>query len=144
MGPLAEEWLPTNASFKSTYFCELIVPRLAGAAFPGQAGQRKRGVYLHMDNTRPHNSRKSLHCVADNQFKRIPHSPYSPDIAPSDSYLFGTVKQRLQTCKGRSFEELQENVHEILSLIGPDELEATMRAWMECLRRVIVIGGDHV
>jgi hypothetical protein len=54
------------------------------------------------------------------------------------------VKQRLRTCEGRSFEELQENVHEILSSIGPDELEATMRAWMERLRRVVATGGDDV
>jgi hypothetical protein len=91
-GPLVEDWLPTNALFNSTSFCEIIVPRLAGAAFPNQAGQGKRRVYLHMDNARPHNSRKSLQCIADNKFKRMPHPPYFPDITLSDFYLFGTVK----------------------------------------------------
>jgi hypothetical protein len=143
-GPLVEDWLPTNALFTGTYFCEVILPRLASAAFPDQAEQRKRRVYLHMDNARPHNSRKSLQCVADNKFKRMLHPPYSQDIAPSDFCLFGTVKQRLQTCEGRSFEELQENLHEILSSIGQYELEATMRAWMERLRRVILTGGDYL
>jgi hypothetical protein len=51
------------------------------------------------------------------------HPPYSPDIAPSDFYLFGTVKQRLPTCEGRSFEEFQENVDEIPSTLRPDELK---------------------
>jgi hypothetical protein len=142
--PLVEDWSPTNASFNSSYFCEVIVPRLASAVFPDQAGQRKRRVYLHIDNARPHNSRKSLQCVADNNVKRMPHPPYSPDIAPSDSYLFDIVKQRVQTCEGQSFEVLQENVREILSSIGRDELEATMRAWMERLRRVTATGRDSV
>jgi hypothetical protein len=31
---------------------------------------------------------------------------------------FGTVKQRLQTYQGRSFEELQDNLHEIVGSIG--------------------------
>lgn len=39
----------------------------------------------------------------------MPHLPHSPDIAPSDFHLFGTVNQGLQTCEGRSFEALQEN-----------------------------------
>jgi hypothetical protein len=74
----------------------------------------------------------------------MPHPPYSPDIVPHDFYLFGTMKQRLQTVEGRSFEELQENVHEILSAIGRGELEAIMRAWMERLRRAITLGGHYV
>jgi hypothetical protein len=49
----------------------------------------------------------------------MPDPPYSPDITPSDFYLFDNVKQRLQTCQNRSFEELQENVDEILDSIGP-------------------------
>jgi hypothetical protein len=143
-GPLVEDWLPTNASFNSTYFCEVIVPRLASAAFSDQAGQRKRRFYLYRNHTRPQNSRNPLRCVADNKSKRMPHPPYSQDIVPRNFYLFSTVKQRLQTCEGGSFEALQENVHEILNSIARDELGATMRASMEGLRRVIATGGHCV
>jgi hypothetical protein len=40
-GPLVEDWLPTNGSFNRTYFCQIIVPRRASAAFPDLARQRK-------------------------------------------------------------------------------------------------------
>jgi hypothetical protein len=70
------------------------------------------------------------------------HPPYFPDIASSDSYLFGIVKQRPQTCQGQSVDELQEKVHEILSFPEPDELEATMRAWMDLLWRAIALSGE--
>jgi hypothetical protein len=142
-GPLVEDWSPTNALFNSTDFCEVIVSRFASAPFSDQAEQRERRVDLHRDRARPHNSTKSLQCAADNKFKKMPHPPYSPDIAPSDVYLFGTVKQRLQTCEGRSFEELRANVHGILSSLGPYELEASMRAWMERLLTAIATGGDY-
>jgi hypothetical protein len=52
------------------------------------------------------------------------------------------VKQHLQTYEGRPFERLQENVHQILRSIEPDELETTMRAWIKSLRRVIALGGE--
>jgi hypothetical protein len=61
-------------------------------------------------------------------FKRMLHPPYSPDIVQSDFYLFGTIKQRLQTCQDDSYEELQVNVHEILTAIDLTELATTMRA----------------
>jgi hypothetical protein len=73
----------------------------------------------------------------------MPHPPYSPDIAPSDFYLFGTVKERLRTCQGGSYEELQANVHEILLAIDPVELMATMRAWMARLQKVIDTNGEY-
>jgi hypothetical protein len=60
------------------------------------------------------------------QLRKIPHSPYSPDIIPSDFYVFSTVKQHLQIYQGRSFEELQENVHEILDFIESIELALAM------------------
>jgi hypothetical protein len=140
---LVEDWSPTNASFESTDFCEVIIRREPSAAFSDQAGQLKRQVYLNVDKTKPHNSRKSLQRAAERKLKRMPHPPYSSRIARSDFYVFGPMKQRLQTCQGRSFEELQENVHEILSSIGPVELEGNMQSWLECLRSMIALGGEY-
>jgi hypothetical protein len=73
----------------------------------------------------------------------MPHPPYSQDAAPTESYFFGAVKQLPHICEGRPFKEIQENVREILSSVGPDELDATMRAWMERLRRAIALGGER-
>jgi hypothetical protein len=50
--------------------------------------------------------------------------------SPSDFYLFGTVKQRVQTCQSGSYEQLQANVQEILVAIDPVELVATLQAWI--------------
>jgi hypothetical protein len=142
-GPLLQEWLPPGESFDSTSFCDFIMPCLSSAFFLGQTKRRKHQVYLRMDNARPHTSKRSVECVQHNKFERMPHPPYSPDIAPSDFYLFGTVKQRLQTCEGGSFEELEANVHEILAFIKPFELSATMRAWMGRLQNLIDSDGGY-
>jgi hypothetical protein len=52
------------------------------------------------------------------------------------------VKQRLQIRQGRSFEELQENVHGILSFIGLTELAEAMRVWIARLQRIININRE--
>jgi histone-lysine N-methyltransferase SETMAR len=127
---MIEKCLQEHDRFDSTYFCDVIIPRLTSAVFPDQGRWHKQQVYVHMDIAKPHNSKRSVQCISDNNFKRIPHPPYSPHIAPSDLYLFGTVKQRLQTCQGCSLEELQENVYQILGSIELTELAGAMRAWI--------------
>ena len=46
-----------------------------------------QGIFLHFDNARPH---AAEHEVDEMGFKKLPHPPYSPDLAPSDFFLFGT------------------------------------------------------
>jgi hypothetical protein len=39
---------------------------------------------------------------------RLPHLPYSPDLAPFDFYLFGMLKENLKNYPGRMFDELKQ------------------------------------
>jgi hypothetical protein len=50
------------------------------------------------DNVRRHIPSLTLEFLEQNSVKRAPHPPYSPDLAPSDFYLFGYVKQCLSSC----------------------------------------------
>jgi transposase len=68
-----------------------------------------RKLIVHADDARLHTARVTLEFLKQNGMKRTPHSPYSPDLAPSDfyllslisyllsliSYLFGYIKQLL-------------------------------------------------
>jgi histone-lysine N-methyltransferase SETMAR len=92
MGPLVGEWLPDHGTFNSTHFYEVIIPRLTSVVFPSQVTRCKQRFYVYMDNARPHSSKQSVQCINDSKFKRMLHSPYSRDIAPSDFYRFRTVK----------------------------------------------------
>jgi hypothetical protein len=67
----------------------------------------------------------------------MPHPSYSSGIAPNDFYLFIAIKQRLCGCQGRSFEELQGNVQQILEAIPQEEILATLRDRKARLHRMI-------
>ena len=43
--------------------------------------------------------------LTDNNMTVVPHPPYSPDLAPSDFFLFPKLKMKL---KGRRFQTLEE------------------------------------
>ena len=53
-------------------------------------------VLLQHDNTRTHTSLKTHEVISSFGWTTILHSPYSPDLAPSDFYLFGSLKESLR------------------------------------------------
>jgi hypothetical protein len=71
------------------------------------------------------------------------HLPHSPDLAPSDFFLFGHVKHCLQGIAFPSSEELLAAIHEIVKAIPPPTLEDVFRNWMERLERVSQNNGDY-
>jgi hypothetical protein len=68
----------------------------------------KRWYRLHLDNVRSHTSQSSVECIDHHKFVRLPDPPYSPDLVPSDFYLFGTLKRRLAKCHGTMKKALLE------------------------------------
>jgi histone-lysine N-methyltransferase SETMAR len=76
--------------------------------------------------------------------KRAPHPAYSPDLAPSDFYLFGYVKQLLAGQEFPDGEALVGAINAILEGIEKVTLQRVFFEWMERLRRCIEIGGEYV
>jgi hypothetical protein len=80
----------------NTYFVTKIIIPLEQAIFHrGRAPHEKRFV-VHLDNCSVHTSRISTDWLEEQSILRMPHPPYSPDLAPSDFYLFLTVKEKLE------------------------------------------------
>jgi hypothetical protein len=52
--------------------------------------------------------------MEQNSMRREPHPAYSPDLAPSDFYLFGYVKQLLSGCQFADQDSLLQAVSDIL------------------------------
>ena len=72
------------------------------------------------------------------------HPPYSPDLAPSDFYLFGSIKRNLSGTSFDEGEELLSAIVEILDSIEKATLNRVFIEWMERLRRCLDINGDYV
>jgi histone-lysine N-methyltransferase SETMAR len=53
-------------------------------------------ILLQHDNERPHTSLKTQEAVTELGWTVLPHPLYSPDLAPSDLHLFGTLKDAIR------------------------------------------------
>jgi histone-lysine N-methyltransferase SETMAR len=74
----------------------------------------KEGVFLLHDNATPHTLRISEEVISRLGFIQLSHPPYSPDLAPSDLYLFPKLKKHLANKTLSSNEEVVKKVKKYL------------------------------
>jgi hypothetical protein len=73
------------------------------------------------------------HFCEENELRFTPHPPYSPDLAPSDFFLFCYAKERLKGMEFPSYEELFDTIGEVVTGIESEILTAVFEHWMERL-----------
>jgi hypothetical protein len=80
-----------HENVNSALYCEVLL-KLQDAIRRYHPGQLARGVLLHYDNARPHTAQVTQEIFQELQWQLLEHSPYGPDLAPSDFPLFGLLK----------------------------------------------------
>jgi hypothetical protein len=75
--------------------------------------------------------------------KSAPHPPYSPDLAPSDFYLFGYVKRCLASLSFEDADQLLAAVEDVLEGIEKVTLQTVFLEWMDRLRKCIATNGEY-
>ena len=73
----------------------------------------------------------------------VPHPPYSPDVAPSDFFLFLYMKKVL---KGKCFadvEKVKQKMAEALKGIKIDEFKNRFEQWKKWLIGYIASNGEY-
>jgi hypothetical protein len=76
--------------------------------------------------------------------RMVPQRPFSPDLAPSDFYLFGKLKTTVMRSVFENEQELLDGIMRVLDRITGDELESVFEEWVARLDVSIHRGGDHV
>jgi hypothetical protein len=70
-----------------------------------------------MDNTSQHRARLTPRNLEENRITASPHLAFSPDLAPSDFFLFGALRGQLSCRIFESPNELAGPIREIASAI---------------------------
>jgi hypothetical protein len=130
--------------FKIAYFVNEIINNLiANLKITGKFPD-KRSYCLNLDNARYHIAQASIDYIDPHKFVRVPHLPYSPDLAPSDFCLFECLKERLARCHATTKEDLFPNVTEILNSISEEESVQVFLNEMRRLEQVISTAGEYI
>jgi histone-lysine N-methyltransferase SETMAR len=135
--------LPQGQNMNSDYFINNILTDLSQHARDGSRKTSISSMRIHMDNCKVHNSIKTTRKIEELRLTRIPHPPYSPDIAPSDFWLFGYLKEFLRGAAYPDADTLFAEVQNACGLITQIQIVAVFNNWIERLQWVIDHNGEY-
>lgn len=128
----------------SEYFVQNILKELIKSDSFIKAKNQKQKFVLHMDNAPVHRSKCTQSFLKENGITVAPHPPYSPDLAPSDFYLLGWIKNNNQKIRFQSPEEIREWIQEKFATISKETLKEVFQDWKRRLTWVINNEGSYI
>jgi hypothetical protein len=128
----------------SSYFVTNLFVLLEQAIFPRGKAPHERRLVVHLDNCSVHTSRASRDWLEEHDMRRMPQSPYSPDLAPSDFYLFPTVKEKLERIQVVDENQFSKSLQAILRGIDREELNRVFQAWVWRVQEINEGNEDYV
>ncbi|KAG5666336.1 hypothetical protein PVAND_014371 [Polypedilum vanderplanki] len=100
-------------------------------------------VHFHHDNARPHTARDTVALLKSFEWNIIPQAPYSPDLAPSDYYLFTALKNALKNKKFTNDNELKDFVKKFFASKEPTFYKKGIYKLPSLWQSVVNCGGDY-
>ena len=88
-------YLEKGKTINSDYYIALL-DRSSAEIRRKRPHMQMEKVLFHQDNAPCHKSMKTMVKLNELSFELLPHPPYSPDLAPSDYWLFAVLKEMLQ------------------------------------------------
>lgn len=112
-GPIKVDFAEKDVKLNSTYYAALVAETRSSRRKP-----RGSPLWLLQDNAPIHTSVLTTKTIDDAGFELLPHPPYSPDLAPSDFWLFCHMKKSMRGQIFQSPEDVREHVQKFLDSCG--------------------------
>ena len=142
-GVIMIDYLEHGQTITGEYYSQLLI-RLRDAIKQKRRGKVSQGVIILQDNAPSHTAHVAKATMERCGFELLPHAPYSPDLAPSDYFLFPLLKEQL---RGKHFGSDDEVVNAVEQWINEQErsfflngLKKLESRWQKC----IDVFGDYV
>ena len=101
-----------------------------------------KGVLFHQDNAPAHKSMVALATLRDCGFEIVDHFPYSPDLAPSNFFLFPNMKKHLA---GKRY-QTDEVISAVEDFFGDQDesfYSNGIKALQHCWKKCVDLRGDY-
>lgn len=142
-GIILLEFMPRNSSITGTYYAKTL-ENLKVAISNDRPRKRKKKIRLLHDNAPAHTAKVSKDVIREKKFEELFHPPYSPDLAPSDYYLFRNLKTHL---KGHRFSDDDEVMEAVKSYFDQQPksffktgIDSLKLKWEKCVQ----LRGEYI
>ena len=138
-GLIMLDFLPKRSTITGVYYANLL-DQLRTTIREKCRGKLSKGVLLQQDNTRL----VAMDAVDRNGYELIPHPAYSPDLAPSDFFLFPNLKKDIRGLHFQSDEEVLTAVKEWVNGKDLDFFSSGLMALEHCWSKCITLEGNYI
>ena len=142
-GVIMLDFLPKRSTITGVYYANLL-DQLRTAIREKCRGKLSKGVLLQQDNARVHICKVAMDAVERKRYELIPHPTSSPDLAPSDFFLFPNLKKDIRGLHFRSDEEVVTAVEEWVNGKDPDFSISGLMALEHHWSKSITLEGDYI
>jgi len=101
------------------------------------------GIRLLHGNASSHNAAIVREFLRQETVVEIAHPPYSPDLAPSDYFLFPRLKKYLTGRKYKPRKDLRSAIVQCLKGIHTKDYETAFKNWIKRLKLCITHKGEY-
>mgnify|MGYP003334104996 CR=1 FL=1 len=108
-----------------------------------QFRERHDKVILLHDNARPHVAQPVKTYLETLKWEVLPHPPYSPDIAPSDYYLFRSMEHTLAKQSFRTYDETKNWIDSWIASKDAEFFRRGIRLLPERWEKVVENDGQY-
>lgn len=142
-GILFIDYLEKGKTINSEYYMALL-DRLSEEIKKKRPQTQKKKVLFHQDNAPCHKSAKTVVKLNELRFELLPHPPYSPDLAPSDYWLFADFKRMLQGKRFGSNEEVIAETEAYFEAKDKSFYEKGIKKLEERWTKCITLEGEYL
>ena len=130
------DFLAKKSTITGVYYANLL-DQLRTAICEKRWGKLSKGILLQQDNERVCTCKIAMDAIEPNGYELIPQPAYSPDLAPSDYFLFPNLKKDIRGRHFRSNEEVVAAVEEWVGHKDPGFFSSGLMAvelrWSKCM-----------
>ena len=133
------DYLATGKSINSDYYINLLeqvrqkIPK----------GKKSKVIFLQ-DNCPAHKSKKTTEKLGQLRWNVLEHPPYSPDLAPSDFYLFRNMKKELLKTSFSDSVDVESKVNAYFDSKPAQWFSRGFEMFFEQLELVIRKKGEYI
>lgn len=142
-GIVHSEFVPPGQTVNQHYYLQ-VLKRLRESIRKKRTNLWLSGDwFFHHDNAPAHTALSVKQFLTKNGMTPIDHPPYSPDLAPSDFFLFPRLKRNMKGQRFTTVEEVKQNSLHELKAIPVDEFTNCFEQWKKRLQKCITVDGNY-
>ncbi|KAI6659627.1 Transposase [Oopsacas minuta] len=141
--PVAQIPIPNGQILTGKFYADVVMPEVKRLYLKRRPKTGTRGLKILYDNARPHKSLAVRQRIKEMRLHEVPHPPYSPDIAPCDSWLLENSKITSPDANLGDRLSLGRVIYRYLEAIPKDEYRKTLENWIKRLNSVVAYKGGY-